>query len=68
MWTGLKPDGDDVAMASGSVDKDLGKTNSSAGPELTDGLVNMTEAMWLLTYTAVHKYKEKYESDATQSK
>ena len=68
MWTDLKPDGDDVAMAGGSSDKDLGKANPSAGPDLPEGLVQMTEAMWLLTYTAVHKYKEKYESDATQSK
>ena len=36
--------------------------------ERTSEVVSTTEALWALLYTAVHKYKEKYESDSSQSK
>ena len=68
LWTARKSDDAVVPMDNGQNSPDASTAAAIPTAEVSPVMVQVVEAPWALTYTAVKKYKEKYESDSSQSK
>ena len=67
-WTAGKSGDVDVPMYDRQNSSDAGTAATIPTAEVSPVMVQVVEALWALTYTAVKKYKEKYESESSQSK
>ena len=68
LWTSRKSGDGDVPMDDGQNSSDAGTAATIPTAEVSPVMVQVVEALWALTFMAVKKYKEKYESKSSQSK
>ena len=68
LWTDVKLAGPDVPMEDASGTPGGGKPRHVGHLEVSAGVVAIVNSLWGRIYTAVHKCKERYENESSQSK